>query len=237
MSLGAGLASAKKSKHAGENSFGLVALCSIGPILSVMILSVIFRPDATTSVYEIPNVFTTADAFAQFTHALPEYAKEVAYAFVPIVLLFLIFQLITRRFHIHSILKMCVVFLYTYIGLVLFLAGANIGFMPAGRLIGTKIAGSSFSTLLVPIGMVYVMQVARKAGATGGTVIKGRLAEIEQFAEMGKTNLDGERELLCILAPLNTSKQIMEDVNKQFGLNADANGILFAIPVEKAYKI
>ena len=154
MSLGAGLASAKKSKHAGENSFGLVALCSIGPILSVMLLSVIFRPDATTSVYEIPNVFTTADAFAQFTHALPEYAKEVAYAFVPIVLLFLIFQLITRRFHIHSILKMSVGFLYTYIGLVLFLAGANIGFMPAGRLIGTKIAASSFSTLLVPIGMV-----------------------------------------------------------------------------------
>ncbi len=82
-----------------------------------------------------------------------------------------------------------------------------------------------------------VMQVARKAGATGGTVIKGRLAEIEQFAEIGKTNLDGERELLCILAPLNTSKQIMEDVNKQFGLKTDANGILFAIPTEKAYKI
>lgn len=82
-----------------------------------------------------------------------------------------------------------------------------------------------------------VMQVARKAGATGGTVIKGRLAEIEQFAEMGKTNLDGEREILCILAPLNTSKQIMDDVNKQFGLTSDAHGILFAIPTEKAYKI
>ncbi|MBP3337031.1 MAG: hypothetical protein J6L59_01335 [Clostridia bacterium] len=82
-----------------------------------------------------------------------------------------------------------------------------------------------------------VMQVARKAGATGGTVIKGRLAEIEWFAEMGKTDLDGEREILCILAPLKTSKQIMDDVNKEFGLNSDANGILFAIPTEKAYKI
>lgn len=82
-----------------------------------------------------------------------------------------------------------------------------------------------------------VMQVARKAGATGGTVIKGRLAEIEQFAEMGKTDLDGEREILCILAPLATSKQIMDDVNKQFGLTSDAKGILFAIPTEKAYKI
>ncbi|MEE1043282.1 MAG: hypothetical protein UH854_04895 [Clostridia bacterium] len=82
-----------------------------------------------------------------------------------------------------------------------------------------------------------VMQVARKAGATGGTVIKGRLAEIEHFVEMGKTDLDGEREILCILAPLKTSKQIMDDVNKEFGLTSEANGILFAIPTEKAYKI
>ena len=82
-----------------------------------------------------------------------------------------------------------------------------------------------------------VMQVARKAGATGGTVIKGRLANIEQFADIGKTDVDGEREILCILAPLKTSAQIMEDVNKQFGTTSDANGIIIAIPTEKAYKI
>lgn len=82
-----------------------------------------------------------------------------------------------------------------------------------------------------------VMQIARKAGATGGTVIKGRLAEVEQFAEIGKNNIEGEREILCILAPSKTSKQIMVDVNKEFGLTSEANGIVFAIPTEKAYKI
>jgi len=82
-----------------------------------------------------------------------------------------------------------------------------------------------------------VMQVARKAGATGGTVIKGRLADIEHFAELGKGEIDGEREMLCILAPLKTSRQIMEDVNKEFGITSAANGIVFAIPTEKAYKI
>ena len=82
-----------------------------------------------------------------------------------------------------------------------------------------------------------VMQVARKAGATGGTVIKGRLADIEQFAELKDTNVDEEREMLCILAPLKASKQIMEDVNKEFGLTSEANGMVFAIPTEKAYKI
>lgn len=81
-----------------------------------------------------------------------------------------------------------------------------------------------------------VMQVARKAGATGGTIIKGRLADIEQFSDM-VGQVDSEREILCILAPLNTSKQIMEDVNEKFGITSDANGIILALPTEKAYKI
>lgn len=154
MALGAGLASAKKSKHAGENSFGLVALCSIGPILSVLLLSIFYKPQPAAAVYEISAVLTTIDAFKQFTYALPLYAKEVAVAFVPIVLLFAVFQLITKRFHIHNIIKMSVGFIYTYLGLVMFLTGANVGFMPAGRLIGAKIADSSISYMLIPIGMV-----------------------------------------------------------------------------------
>ncbi len=154
MALGAGLASAKKSKHAGENSFGLVALCSIGPILSVLLLSIFYKPHPASSVYEIADILTTADAFRHFMYALPIYAKEVMMAFVPIVLLFIFFQLITRKFHIHNIIKMSVGFIYTYIGLVMFLTGANVGFMPAGRLIGAKIADSTFSNMLIPIGMV-----------------------------------------------------------------------------------
>lgn len=82
-----------------------------------------------------------------------------------------------------------------------------------------------------------VMHVARKAGATGGTVVKGRLPDIEQFAEVGNIQADEEREIIFILAPLETGKRIMEDVNKEFGLTSAANGILFAVPAEKAYKI
>ncbi|MBO5852333.1 MAG: hypothetical protein J6Q74_00790 [Clostridia bacterium] len=82
-----------------------------------------------------------------------------------------------------------------------------------------------------------VMQVARKAGATGGTVIKGRLADIEQFSEFIQTEVDSEREMLFILAPDKSSKQIMEEVNAQFGISSEANGIIFALPTEKAFKI
>jgi len=82
-----------------------------------------------------------------------------------------------------------------------------------------------------------VMQLARKAGATGGTVIKGRLADPELFAEIGNTTVEGDRELLVILAPLKTSARIMQEVNKEFGTTSAANGLVIAIPTEKAYKI
>lgn len=154
MALGAGLASNKKGKQTGEHSFGLVALCSMGPILSVLLLSIFYKPLPSTSVYEIANIQTTTQAFKQFAIALPQYAKEVSIAFIPIVLLFIVFQLVTRRYHIHKLFKMSFGFMYTYIGLVLFLTGANVGFMPAGRVIGAEIAKSSFKYLLIPIGML-----------------------------------------------------------------------------------
>lgn len=154
MALGAGLAVSKKGKLTGEHSFGLVALCSIGPILSVLLLSIFYKPEASASVFEITEVHTTTEAFGQFLRALPEYAKEVAIAVGPIVLLFAVFQLFTKRYTLHNTLRMTVGFIYTYIGLVLFLTGANIGFLPAGRLIGSVIAGGSFRYLLIPIGML-----------------------------------------------------------------------------------
>ena len=154
MTLGAGLAASKKGKNAGEQSFGLVALCSVGPILSVLLLSIFYRPEASTTTYEIIDVQTTTDAFRQFTLALPHYAKEIAIAFAPIVLIFVIFQLISRRYTLHNVIRMSLGFLYTYVGLVLFLTGANVGFMPAGRLIGAAIAGGSYTALLIPIGML-----------------------------------------------------------------------------------
>lgn len=155
MALGAGLAASKKGKQAGEHSFGLVALCSIGPILSVLLLSIFYKPDASgPAVQVVPEILTSTEAFRQFALALPKYAEEVALAFVPIVFIFVIFQLITRRYHIHNFFRMSVGFVYTYIGLVLFLTGANVGFMPAGRLIGGELAGGSLKTLLIPIGML-----------------------------------------------------------------------------------
>lgn len=165
MALGTGMATMSRKKNSGENSFGLVSLCSIGPILSVLILSICFNPAPETSETVIPAIETTKDAFMCFFHALPEYGKEVLVAFLPIVAVFVVFQLISRRFHKHQIAKICVGFIYTYMGLVLFLTGANVGFMPAGKLIGSTIADSDYKYLLIPIGIImgYFVVMAEPA--------------------------------------------------------------------------
>ena len=154
MALGAGMASMSASKSSQENSFGLVSLCSIGPIISVMILSICFKPEAETTetVLSIPE--TTSEAFRVFADAFPMYLEEVIVAFLPIVVMLVVYQLIFRRFHKHQMIKICVGLVYTYIGLVLFLTGANVGFMPAGQLIGAKIATSGSELWLIPIGML-----------------------------------------------------------------------------------
>ena len=154
MALGSGLSAVKKQDKNGESSFGMVALSSIGPILSVLILSIVYKPEATTSETVITNVATTKEAFLLFLSSVPEYSKDVFSAILPLAGVFFVFQLITRRFKGRQIIRFIVGLLYTYIGLVMFLTGANVGFMPAGTLIGQELAGSANPTVLIPVGMV-----------------------------------------------------------------------------------
>ncbi len=154
MAFGAGVA-AVGANHHNDDSFGMVALCSVGPIMSVLLLSIFYKPEATTTTQtQIADINTTQDAFIEIARALPKYAEEMLTAFLPIVAVFLLFQLFFRRFNRSSFLRAIIGFTYTYIGLVLFLTGANVGFMPAGQLLGAQIAGSSFKLALIPIGML-----------------------------------------------------------------------------------
>jgi len=154
MALGAGMATITSSKHAQENSFGLIALCSIGPILSVLILSICFKPESETTATVIENFHTSREAFGAFVDALPHYAEEVATAFLPIIVVFAVFEAIYRRFKLHQLLRISVGLVYTYVGLVLFLVGANVGFMPAGKLIGGELAVGDSKLILIPVGML-----------------------------------------------------------------------------------
>lgn len=162
MALGIGMAAIRSDKDSGSDSFGLVAMCSIGPVLSVLILG-IFMPDmdAAYTPVTIPDLDTTRDAALVFAKELPSYIGEVALALLPVVAIFGLFQLLFRRFHRRQLGKILVGLCYTYAGLVLFLVGVNVGFMPAGATIGASIAASSFKWLLVPIGALVGYFIVR----------------------------------------------------------------------------
>ena len=155
MAMGVGMASVRSDKNSTSDSFGLVALCSIGPVLSVLLLGICYAPEsAAYTPVSLPDIATTRDAAEAFAAAVPHYAEEVAGAMVPICLMFLLFQLITRRFKHTQLWRIVSGLVYTYAGLVMFLTGVNVGFMPAGELIGSYIGGGEQPFLLIPIGMV-----------------------------------------------------------------------------------
>ena len=153
MAMGVGLASVRSDKNAANDSFGLVALSSVGPILAVLILGCFFKPtEAAYTLTDVATVVTTQDVARVFAQGLPLYAREVLLSLVPILWVFLIFQWLTHRYHGLQIKRIIVGFGYTYIGLVLFLCGANVGFAPVGAYLGKELAELSLRWILVPIG-------------------------------------------------------------------------------------
>lgn len=156
MAMGVGLASVRGDKDASDDSFGLVALSSVGPILAVMLLGIFYNPsEAQYTHVTVPKVDTTRDISREFAVAFPDYLKEVLFALIPIVFVFIVFQLITKRYKKRQKSRMAVGYLYTFLGLVLFLTGVNVGFLPVGHLLGSELASAEhLRWLLIPLGML-----------------------------------------------------------------------------------
>ena len=155
MALGIGFSAVRSDKHAENDSFGLVALCSVGPILAVLLLGSLYHP--VGSGYEQTMIVKTdnsVEMWQLFQEGLPYYMKEMLISLLPIILFFFIFQIVSLHLHKKTLVKIIIGIIYTYIGLVLFLTGVNVGFMPAGNYLGQVIAGLSYPWIIVPIGML-----------------------------------------------------------------------------------
>lgn len=155
IALGIGVAKVRGDKSSLDDSFGLVALSSIGPILAVLILGMFY--DSSSGSYMQINpaeVHSIKELIGLFINGFPIYAKEVALALLPIIIFFLIFQFFSFKLSKHQIRKMSMGMLLTYLGLVFFLTGVNVGFMPAGNYLGKKIASLPYHWILVPLGMI-----------------------------------------------------------------------------------
>ena len=155
MSFGVGIAAIRSDKHAEDDTFGLVALCSIGPILAVLLLGMIFIPGSAEHVSEsIPIINDTVEMWKLFMVEIPTYMEEMAMSIFPIIFFYAIFQFISRDVNKRTIIRICVGIIDTYLGLVLFLTGVNVGFMPAGNYLGQTIATLPYSWIIIPISMI-----------------------------------------------------------------------------------
>ena len=155
LAMGIGVASIRSDKNSQEDSFGLVSLCSVGPILAVLLLGIFYKPgSAEVESHVVHEAATSRDVVQFFAMELPRYLEDVFKALGAIVIFFAVFQLISRRYKKHQIARIAVGFLYTLIGLVVFLTGVNVGFIPVGHLLGTQLAASPFKWVLAPFGML-----------------------------------------------------------------------------------
>ena len=199
MALGVGVCAVRSDKQAGGDSFGLVALCSIGPIITVLILGLLYKPDGSAYTAAVmPDAKDTVEMFDLYLSEIPHYLKETASALLPIGAFLILFQLVTRRLKRKEILHMVIGLVYVYIGLTIFLMGVNVGFMPVGSFLGGSIASHTYNWILIPIAMVigyfivqaepavHVLnkQVMAKLGVTKGMVVFGqdKLDEISMSA-------------------------------------------------------
>ncbi len=177
ISIGTGIAALRSDGSAEEDSFGLTALCSVGPILSVMILGVIFNPDSfKVTENAIVTVGDSKELFVTFGTALPHYLKEVAIGLAPIVAFFLVFRFFGTRIDAHEMIKIVIGLVYTYVGLVMFLLGVNVGFFPVGTYIGLTIGAMPQKWIVIPIGFIIGFFVVAAEPAVH--VLKKRVSEI-----------------------------------------------------------
>jgi len=154
VSFGIGLAAVRESGKDRDDSFGLIALCSTGPVLAIVIIGLFGKTQLGYGVAEIPAINNFGDILMAFIRGFPASFKEVSIAIVPITVVFFIFQFTVLKLPKIQVIRIVVGLVYTYFGIVIFLTGVNIGFMPMGALLGSVIAASRLKWLLVPIGLV-----------------------------------------------------------------------------------
>ena len=156
MAIGAGVSGMRMGKDGHDDSFGLVALCSIGPILAVLILGICFAVGNNEYVVNaMPVIETTRQGVGHYMWGLLEYAEAVGIALLPMAIFACLFQLITRAYSGRQFIRVLVGIVYAFLGLVIFLTGANEGLLPTGASLGQSLASIGDGLIILPISMVF----------------------------------------------------------------------------------
>ena len=155
LALGMGVSTVLSGKNSEEDSFGLCALCSIGPILAVLIMGIFYDASSSGFAFESPAELDSLSQIpmlyaVQFVASL----TEVVEVLLPIMTIFILLQILRLRLSRTRLIKIFVGIIYTILGLSIFLTGVNVGFMPVGRFLGGHIAKFSHNWVLIPLSAV-----------------------------------------------------------------------------------
>ena len=154
MALGVGIATTIGGRNSNENSFGLIALCSIGPMIAVIALALTSSGEIT---YELAE-YSVEASLTGFGHILLEHFLDVIKALGLIVIFFLVLQLLILKLPKSKLLQIAIGIGYTLVGLVIFLVAVTVGFMPIGFKLGQSVAAFN-EPLLVVFGFVLGLVV------------------------------------------------------------------------------
>ena len=188
MALGVGISSVLGDRHSQENSFGQVSLCSIGPVLAVLMLGIFSSNDLS---YSVPDYAVSNDIFGSFLHTAIHTCEEVALALGLIVVFFLLCQFIFLKLPFKRLKKIGIGVAFTYVGLVMFLTGVNVGFMPIGYKLGYELAQISEAVL---IGLGLLMGVLVVLAEPAIHVLNQQVEDVTGGYISGKSMMIG----LCV---------------------------------------
>lgn len=158
MSIGLGVSAMKAGKTSEDDSFGMVGMASIGPIMAVLIMGIVSKTESLTGSLDYDSS-STGGILAPFIKELPTVAIDIMWALLPLLVLFLFFQLFFLKLTKKKLTKILKGIIYTFVGLVLFLTGVNAGFMEAGIALGYIIGNMDNIWILVAIGFILGLVV------------------------------------------------------------------------------
>ncbi len=184
LALGVGISNIRSDRKAESDSFGLVSLCSIGPVLAVLILGFFYKSEGASAEISAASWADTLQIGRAYLSAIPKYMLDMGFALSPVVVIFLLFQALSFKMPRRSFFKICSGVVYTYVGLVLFLTGVNVGFSPLGSVLGSELASGATKYILIPLAMLFGWFIISAEPAV--KVLEKQIEEVSSGAIPGK---------------------------------------------------
>ena len=176
IAMGIGFSSSRERKKSKEDSFGLVALCSIGPILTVLLFGLLMKQNMSYTYNIGEEVTSIPFLIKNYVDEILPVLKDVIMSLLPIVGVFLIFNLITKKVKKKKMMQIVSGLVITFIGITLFFIGVNIGYMPIAYLLGIKMI--NYQNFLIPFGLIIGFVIVKAEPAVA--VLTEQIEKITQ---------------------------------------------------------